>query len=159
MKYILNEIELHPSLNEQDLVKLIYQRTYGPKHILFDIDKSKKYLIEEVKNLPFEKYGTFEISNDLLRVDLHEVNDIEDFFDCLLTTGKSIIGTKEEYEQEIELLIDCIKTNNLNFDIDLIKQLASHNAPVHHSYEYNKNYLPHYRIIRKDLYMHLSRKD
>ena len=36
MKYILKEIELHPLLNEQDLVKLIYQKTlYIPLLINF----------------------------------------------------------------------------------------------------------------------------
>lgn len=157
MKYILSEIKLHPNLNEQDLVKLIYQRTYGPKHILTNLENSKKYLVYEFNNLPSQSYGSYEIGNNLIRVDLKEVKDIDLFFDSLVNTSKTINGTKEEYNSNIELLINCIKENNLNYNIDKIKELASLNQPVHHSDIYNKMYLPHYRIIRKDLYVKLQR--
>ena len=56
MRDILNEIKLHKCLNEQDLVKLIYQRTYGPSHILENLENAKKYLEYEINNLPIDKY-------------------------------------------------------------------------------------------------------
>ena len=63
-----------------------------------------------------------------------------------------INGTKEEYLNNINLLTNYIKENNLNYDINLIYEYARTNQPVHHSLKYNQEYNPHYRLIHKDLY-------
>lgn len=152
MKYILNEIKLHPALNEQDLVKLIYQRTYGPKHILLDINKAKEYLLHEINNQKESNYEDIEISDELIRVNLKNIKNIDSFFDAFLKTSKIINGTKEEYIANINLLVNYIKEHNLNYDINIIYELANTNQPVHHSLKYNQEYNPHYRIIHKDLY-------
>lgn len=152
MKYILKEIELHPLLNEQDLVKLIYQKTYGPSHILLDINKAKQYLLYEINNQKDSSYQDIEISENLIRVSLKNIKNIDSFFDAFLKTSQMIKGTKEEYFNNINLLIKYIKENNLKYDINIIKELASTNSPVHHSLKYNQEYNPHYRLIHKDLY-------
>lgn len=155
MKYILNEINKHPMLNEQDLVKLIYQRTYGPSHILSNLEKSKQYLIYELNNLNESSYQDIEISESLIRVSLNNIKNIDTFFDAFVKTSKMINATKEDYNKNIDLLIKCIKENNLDFNIDTIKDLASENLPVHHSLKYNIAYNPHYRLIHKELYKKL----
>lgn len=149
MKYILNEINTHPSLEEQDLVKLIYQRTYGPRHILTNLEMGRNYLEYECKHLNEKLYGNIEISDTLIRIDLHYVSDLDMFFSKLIETSKNIEGDINLYKTNIELLIKCIKDNNLNFDIERIIELASLNEPIHHSPIYNKLYSPHYRIIDK----------
>lgn len=155
MKYILNEIKLHPLLNEQDLVKLIYQRTYGPKHILLDIKKAKDYLIYEINNPNETNYQDLEISDELIRVNLKSIKNIDSFFNAFLTTSKMINGTKEEYLYNINQLINYIIDNNLKYNINLIKELADTNSPVHHSLIYKQEYNPHYRLIHKKLYKDL----
>ena len=147
MQYILNEINLHSSLNEEDLVKLIYQRVYGPSHILLNIEKGKEYLIQELKILPEEKYNDIEIGGNLIRVSLHNVKNVDTFYDALIKTAKLKQGTIEEYQNEIKLLIKYISSKNLNFDIKYIQELAKENKPIHHSKIYNELYKPHYRII------------
>ena len=156
MKYILNEIKLHPLLKEEDLVKLIYQRIYGPSHILFNIENGRKYLVNELNNLPSIKYDDIEISENIIRISLHNITDINSFFDVLIETANLMNGTFKEYINEINNLVEYIKENNLTFDTDKIILLAKTNQPVHHSKEYNEAYAPHYRIVNKDLYNKLK---
>ena len=158
MQFIQNEINLHPLLKEEDLVKLIYQRVYGPSHILHNIEKAKDYLKLELNNLLKDSYGDIEIGGDLIRVDLNNIKDIDLFFDYLLETAKAKKGTIEEYQNEINILIDYIRENNLKFNVEYIKELAKTNCPVHHSKIYNDEYKPHYRIIDINLYKKLRMK-
>ena len=152
MKYIENEIKIHPNLQEEDLVKLIYQRVYGPSHILNNLEKAKEYLYQEINNLPTYIYDNIEIGGNLIRVDLHYVSDIDSFYDILIKTAQKKKGTAEEYHNEINELINFIKCNKLSFNTDYIMELAKNNKPVHHSNIYNDLYKPHYRIIDLDLY-------
>jgi len=157
MEYILNEIKKHPKLCEEDLIKLIYQRTYGPKHILLNVDRAKQYLISEMNSLSGSIYEDIEIGNNLIRVDLHNVKNIDVFFNAVLKTCEKINGTFEEYKQNYDLLIKTIKDNNLNYDLNKIESLFILNSPIHHSKLYNELYTPHYRIVDKDIYNSLFR--
>ncbi len=148
MKYILEEIKKHPKLNEQDLVKLIYQRNFGPKHIL-ESPKAFDYLMNEVKG---EESGYFEIGNNVIRVYLKEIEDYPLFFEKVLESARKITGNYDDYYKDIENLKHFIIDNKLNYDINLIDELKT-KAPLHHSKAYNEAYDPHYRILDKNTYL------
>ena len=41
--YLKKQIELHPSMQMQDLVKMCYQAVFGMEHMLSDIEKAREY--------------------------------------------------------------------------------------------------------------------
>lgn len=153
MKEILDYINKFPDIEEVDLVKLISQRVFGPSHLLINERCAKEYLFEEIDNsrdtLIKEEY--IPISEDLVQYNLAFVKDKEAFFNKLKLTGESISGNINEFNKEIDKLIELIIDNGLKFDVNRIKSIVTTNEPYRHSFTFNKAYKPHYRVIKKEL--------
>ena len=49
-KYVLEQIERHPSMQPQDLVKLCFQAAFGAEHLLADHKAAREYLENNREN-------------------------------------------------------------------------------------------------------------
>ena len=45
--YLLEQIQMHPALQPQDIWKLCYQAAFGPEHLLNDLQGAREYLEKE----------------------------------------------------------------------------------------------------------------
>ena len=41
--YLTMQMNMHPSIQPQDIVKMCYQATFGAEHLLSDEDNAKRY--------------------------------------------------------------------------------------------------------------------
>ncbi|MBR2891980.1 MAG: hypothetical protein IKC22_06390 [Bacilli bacterium] len=150
--FVKYHLRKYPNMTKQDIIKLIYQETMGPTHIInhMDLNKIKSYILEELNKPKNPNENLYEyIGSNYIRMNIH---------------------TYQKYQLDFDLFLDMfIKSNNefINNDL-LIKNLNQYfessdlkdydYTPVHHSMIYNEQYLPHYRII-KSSYLTLQHKE
>ncbi|MBQ2891449.1 MAG: hypothetical protein IJE45_00995 [Bacilli bacterium] len=143
MLFLKYHLKKYPKMTNQDIIKLIYQETLGPNHIISDQNRVLNYLqkeLEENHNLNNNLYEY--IGTNYVRMDIHKYY---------------------QYFNSLDLFVDLFfKSLSLNQDLSLLKEtlnnflskedLKDYNyLPVSHSDIYRSSYLPHYRIIKSSL--------
>lgn len=143
MLFLKYHLKKYPKMTNQDIIKLIYQETLGPNHIISDQNRVLNYLqkeLEENHNLFNNLYEY--IGTNYVRMDIHKYyqyfNNIDTLFNLFLNSLSP--------NQDLNLLKDTLN-NFLTID-----DLKDYNyLPVSHSDIYKSSYLPHYRIIKSSL--------
>lgn len=149
---ILEHYHKYPKMEICDYLKLIYQNSFGPLHLI-NLDPSKiEYYIEEEKKITInEKEFLESIGNGFSRLHIGKNTNSKELSNKILN---SVV--EENYQQfylKINILIKMIKRkelplkrkNSLKF---IQNYLMEGSKPIHHSLEYNQNYKVHYRVIK-----------
>ncbi len=151
MQYILDFIQRFPSCNEQDLVKVLYQRVFGAAHLLEDRVAAFQSLQKEWKGRTNTqiKEDFIQISDDMLWVNLRAVNDLDAFFAHFVSSAEQTKGSQADYAKLIEQLIQLIQERDLPYDVSAIAAMAATRHTYHHSLDFANKYQPHYRLLLK----------
>jgi len=162
---LLKHYELHPKMQLQDMVKLIYQNEFAGGHLISNEDDSLARLTEEFhrvqqyskdKKIPvaFE-----EIGNGLCRLNLEALQGIEidiatvnRFF---TSTANSVCGSIKTFEEKLNVFKECCKEKALPYQFEEAEAyLSSYKIqgypPVSHSTDYQNAYSPAYRIVKAE---------
>lgn len=150
-KYILRQLETHPAMTAQDIVKLCYQGAYGPGHLLNDIQKAKEYFDKEFADVVPANVPLVENISDLYcRIHFsgwkNTAMPSQWLFTMFLLSADS--AAKDE-----KVLLNCLEAAE-KFISDreyLEKYKASGMTAVHHSEEYRAANHPAYRVVSRDL--------
>lgn len=161
--YLKKQIELHPSMQIQDVVKMCYQAVFGMEHMIADIEKARQFFYEEYAATPADNsIPLYEpISENFCRINLAAWKarnlDADKLFDLFLASGRSHIGgTRFELNDCAKDVEKLIKKGLLPFTVEEWKEYYTtykNNGmlPVHHSEAYRQSEHPAYRLIRKTL--------
>lgn len=159
-KYVLKEIENHPSVQPVDIVKLCYQASFGAEHMLSDLNTAKKYFEMEYaatdsENIPICEY----ISDDVCRINIGGWKAAgfpdDKLFEMFVASakvnedGETLFG---EYLREAEKVITESGVFSLTIWKDFFNGYMKTGGAVHHSEEYRKNEKPAYRIVSSQLF-------
>lgn len=169
---VRNQLSLYPEMTLQDLYKAFFQAEFGPEHILADTTAAGMYLDQELAEkddspIMYEPVGG---DSAFFRVHLCAVQQgkitrdelFSAFVDGALGLGNSesrklgILKDWTDKWKKIESVIKSMDLNIENYDQDkemIDSVLASGNYAVHHSEKFNRLYHPHYRIVRKDIFL------
>jgi uridine kinase len=159
-KILKEQYGLYPKMQPQDFIKLAYQSEFGGGHLIEDEAKSLEYLEKEVRVLQ----GTTQkplweaIGNGFYRLNL----DAPEFQRMDLTTVNRIFilsaqlaqGSRSSFLRKLGEIRDLCSRYPLAFSLEewdrYIEGYRSMGYPVlHHSEVYNREYIPHYRIIHQ----------
>ena len=161
--YLKKQLELHPSMQLQDVVKMCYQAVFGMEHMLTDIEKARQFFYNEYAATPANhSIPLYEpISENFCRVNLAAWKarelDAEKLFELFLASGKYHIGgTRFELNNCAKAVEKIIAQGLLPFSKEEWKEFYvtyKNNGmlPVHHSEAYHQAEHPAYRLIRKTL--------
>ena len=161
--YLKKQIELHPSMQMQDLVKMCYQAVFGMEHMLSDIEKAREYFFLEYNDTPADPcIPLYEpISENFCRVNLAAWKSRnfspEELFKLFIDSAKySVPGTRTDLNNCAKAAEKLIRKGLLNFSLEEWKEyyVAYKNNgmhPVHHSDAYRQAERPAYRLIQKSL--------
>ena len=162
---LLKQYKLYPKMQLIDFIKLIYQNEFAGGHMIEDEMASLRRLKEEYALVEKYFYGPntpdlFEdIGNGLCRINLWgmqktsiNLTTINKFF---VETANSIKGDIESFEYKLEMLRECIIDESLPYlekDLDryIEKYKGKDYPPISHSKIYREEYLPAYRIVKKE---------
>lgn len=163
-QYLRNQIQLHPSMEPQDVYKMMYQAAFGAEHILQEKEAAYAYLkgeFEETK--PSDELLHEQIGEDVCRVNLGAWKQRQLPLEWLF---RMFVGSVEaesrkqgmqeaaaesfqQYEREAK---KAVKEGSFSFSYADFEEYAGnyHQAaphPVHHSEAYRRSEHPAYRLV------------
>ena len=158
-KYLKKEINIHPHMQPQDIVKLCYQAAYGSEHLIKSKDEAKAYLRNECSCLISCDTELIEnISDDICRISLNAwMNNslpIGWLLELFFMSSNENIGSDSRFKENIAAADKIISNSNLDFThlewtqyLDEYMKKGIH--AVHHSDKYRTTENPAYRIINR----------
>ncbi len=159
---IRRELDLFPLCQGQDILKLIYQAAYGPKHADQEPDKLMEWLKQEIAEVAadssFPLLQKIHIHYPFFRLHLGpamfrkiSVEFIHELF--LLSIQHPIPSCPLEWDELVSLALNEIKVNfsqNYSFLVNDMAKLALTGGPYHHSHQFKRMYQPHYRLLSQE---------
>ena len=155
---LLKHYQKYPQMELNDFIKLIYQNSFGPRHMHNPSKEDVlKYLDEEIKVVTNETEIIEDIGNGYVRVYLSKETNIEKLSNDFLNSMNEDTYTETNiriFYRKLNILIKLIKKGSIKLpkkeSINLVNEYLSNGInPVRHTKIYNELYKPHYRVIRK----------
>jgi len=158
--YLEKQIELHPSMQLQDIIKLCYQAVFGPEHMLADVERARIYFMQEYEatqanpDLPLYE----PVSDTYCRVNLGAWKarflEPEKLFQLFVTSATNTSSATEvDFNRCVKGVETIISNDLLPFSLSewqeyyaAYKKNGMH--PVHHSDAYRLAERPAYRLVR-----------
>lgn len=154
--YLLEQIQMHPSVQPRDIVKLCYQAAFGAEHLLQDWEKAKQYLQAEYETTAAEELPLYEcISDEVCRVNLAAWK----FHGLPVEWLFRMFAAAEKKEQREALFLEYLQRAEqtlpklpVKFSMEewqayLLFYQKEGLHPVHHSPQYRACEHPAYRIL------------
>jgi len=138
------QLQLHPSMQPQDMVKLCFQAAYGAEHLLGDITRVRQYFDDEMARISERDGPLVEfIADDVCRVNMavwkkHRLPG-EWLFNLFVESAQERRGNGKE-------IFDAYMKQAEAF-MPMGKEWQGITAPVHHTDIYRENEYPAYRVI------------
>lgn len=155
---LLEHFELYPDMQPQDAVKLVYQHTFGPGHMIRDARKAALMLQQEMASLTSGRKEPLyqSIGNGLCRLNLRPCVekglDSEFILRLFLEAAQSTTATKKELRQNLRVLQKLAEEDETPFeaielDMFMLQYEEKGYPATHHSDAYRAAYAPAYRVV------------
>lgn len=153
--YLCEQLAMHPSMQPQDIVKLLFQAAFGAEHLLTDKDVAFRWLQKE-----FEKIETTDVSEKLYeqiqdkvcRINLREWKrrnmPLSWLFRMFVESASyaNLYGGQELFTKSLQEVEVLIQEGVFDFSMEEWEETAKQ-GPVHHSEIYRQQEKPAYRIV------------
>jgi hypothetical protein len=145
----------YPSMQIQDVYKLIHQAALGSEHAISSIEGARKWMERELAEMgtgPDEPVvDPISADDRIVRVHLRpymaQGGVPETLFDAFLRTANEYRGDRQVLKDYWNTVIDMKYFPFTEMD-GFIKSMQAQNYPaVHHSPEYERLYRPAYRVV------------
>ena len=156
---VFEHIKKYPQAELEDILKLLYQNEFGPKHLAENEIECFKHLSKEMQSIVYnENEQLFEdIGCNAVRLNLKAIPDGTDLNyinKIIVNSANDFCGTNEKLVVKFGLLVVMAQNNEIPFDIERVRKETNEFAkngfkPVSHSKTYNELYAPSYRVISK----------
>ncbi len=156
---VLEHIKKYPEMELQDILKMLFQNEFGPKHLAENEIECFKSLSTEINSIDYnENEELFEdIGCDALRLNLKAIpvgTDLNYINKIIVNSASEFCGTNEKLVVKFGLLVVMAENQEIPFDIERVRDETnafSKNGfkPISHSEVYKQNYSPSYRVISK----------
>jgi hypothetical protein len=157
LKTVKEHLLQYPLMQPQDLIKLLYQRNYGPEHNITDPARSLQQLKEEAQEVKVTAEGPLFISigNAYVRLNLdralHEYT-VEQINDMFVRSAGVVHGSMSQYLEDIKFIQKNFGELKADFTQDDFNEYLSWYRSqaypaVHHTPVYRQTYAPHYRVV------------
>jgi hypothetical protein len=155
--FLIAQLNQHPSIQPQDVVKMCYQAAFGAEHLLTDVEAAKQYFTSEYDSVPTRNIPLYEeISPDFCRVNLSAWKasgmPADWLFELFYLSASAPHGSKELFLEYLSLAEEVVKSGETAFTAAewqaYLKQYKANGMKaVHHSQIYRDNEHPSYRIV------------
>lgn len=156
--YLRQQLDIHPTIESQDIVKMCYQAAYGAEHILSDVSHAKAYFTKEFMETQAENKPIYEpVCHKYCRVNIASWKfrglDPDFLFNMFVSSAVPVEKGHLEFYNFLEQAEKVIEEGNSNIRIDKHKlfiqnYLSQGINPVHHSSRYREIEKPAYRIVK-----------
>jgi hypothetical protein len=162
-----NQLNLYPKSTLQDLYKNFFQDYFGPGHLVDDTTSAGAYLNRELASLE-QTTGTYYeptgYNRNFYRVNLSVIKEgfvsRDVFFDAFIRSVSNLPTiTLEEWKEKWKKIDSVIHAMNLSLAYyaqerdEIFALLEQKKYVLHHSETFSKAYDPHYRIIKREIFL------
>jgi len=161
MLIVRQHLAEYPAMEAQDIVKLLYQSCFGPRHLhqTPNRDQVMRYLASEVKDVDAKRRFVEDIGNGYVRVYLDAVrngylimDDLADMFLQSMRADVDVEQAKQKFLRAVDDVTAMIRTKIISFEdatwtTFVEEYLDGGIRAVHHSRTYKERYHPHYRVV------------
>jgi len=151
-EYIKQQLAIHPSITQQDALKMCFQAAYGAEHLLTDIDKVRDYFVTEFdscqpNDAPLAEF----IAPEVCRVNLAAWKRLELpwewLFNLFVESASVPMATAPEstFFRYVNEWSNFARDNELGLTFSFDENQKP--QPVHHSQQYRDAERPAYRVI------------
>ena len=159
--HFLNQLNMHPSMQYQDVIKLCYQASFGAEHILSDISAARTYLERELNSVePSNEPLAEHISDDVCRINLRAWKKRElpigELFEAFCNSASVNSNSRDAFFTCLEIAERVMGEKKVDFSLNewrgfVNSYLQSGLRAIHHSEKYRELEKPSYRIIKINL--------
>ena len=156
---IFEHLKRYPKQELQDILKMLYQNEFGPKHLASNEIESFKSLSKEIQSITFDSNAELfeDIGYNALRLNLKAIphgTDLNYINKIIVKSANDFCGTNEKLVIKFGLLVVMAENKEIPFDIERVRDETNAFArngfkPISHSDIYKQSYSPAYRVISK----------
>ena len=123
---VIEHIKKYPKAELQDILKMLYQNEFGPKHLAENEIECFKSLSTEINNINYdESEELFEdIGEGALRLNLKAIpveTDLSYINKIIVNSANEFCGTNEKLIVKFGLLVVMAQNNDIPFDIERVR--------------------------------------
>lgn len=151
---LLQQLQMHPSMQSRDVVKLCYQAACGAEHLLSDTAGARAYFEEEYASVPNKDEPLYEqISSHICRVNLgawKRSGMPKEWLFSMFAATRFSGGGREQLPLYLKAAEEVLQENGFNMDAwrTYLAEYRRAGMPVvRHSEIYRKSEQPAYRIV------------
>ena len=127
---ILEHIKKYPQAELQDILKLLYQNEFGPKHLANNEIEAFKSLSKEINSVEFDKNEPLfeDIGDNALRLNLKAIpagTNLNYINKAIINSANEFYGTNEKLVVKFGLLVVMAQNNEIPFDIERAKEVLA----------------------------------
>lgn len=153
---IRSSIQKYPASQPQDIIKLLYQSSFGPAHAIKDAGAAYEWLLSEYRSAQQREGPLLEsIGNGYARLDLHTLdhNGVSPEAAAAWFVQSAVpAGAKDDFAALLFALAEEALPIDMPAFNEFVQQYVALGCPaVHHSLEYSQAYSPAYRVVKEDL--------
>ncbi len=148
----------YPSMQVEDVFKLLYQNEFGCGHMISSHEDSLQRILAEAASLahhPSDQDTAEPIGNGLCRLylsALHHGLSAQTLNRLFVMTANQLRGSAAGFEEKAAVFMSLSRTGHVPFDPALISQKmeeyrAAGYPPMRHSLQYRQAYAPAYRVV------------
>jgi len=157
-------VERYPLMEINDVIKLLYQRSFGCGHIIKNKEKAKSFLLEEFQETISDESTPLveEIGNGFIRVNLARYKamglDPELLFNAFYLSSKEKTKGIGDFLNSVDVFRSMIEEGKLSFSLNefdlYFNKYVDQGVPlVSHSEIYKNMYDPHYRVVNRKYFI------
>ena len=159
---VKEHLAMYPLMQPQDVIKLLYQRNYGPEHMIQNPQQTLNALKEEAQAVTLSSQAPLftPIGNAFVRLNLNRaLHDytVEQVNDMFVRSAGVIHGSMSDFLKDIKLLQRNFDGLTCDFSLDDFNEYlswyrAQAYPSVAHTPIYRQTYDPHYRVVFNNLW-------
>lgn len=161
---LLAHRDRYPRMTLQDWGKLLYQREFGPGHLLRDPERAKEYLRREWETQErTDQVFSEDIGGGLVRVHLAGLTErgMEALWQAFYATAQVPRGSREAFAQALTVLPRLAGAGEIPFSVEDVNAYLDAYAQagypmVSHSEIYRTLYHPAYRVVERDIWREME---
>ena len=164
-RIVLEQSLRYPTMEVDDLFKLIFHAAMGNRHLLLDPEKAKAYLKKEWESVtPSSQEPLIEIVSPdgaWARINLRPFKAkrwaLEDLYLVMLLSARQGKESHERMKRYARYLMEFQESGDIHHSSELLRKTMQslENDPqrvFHHSKKYVQAYRPSYRLVLLDLF-------
>ena len=158
-RLLMEHYQLYPELQIKDIFKFLYQSSFGCEHLAMDLENTIRRIDTEMTKCQLHRGELIEdLDGEFCRVHLDWIKSglsAETLGKLFVLSADSMENGKELLEEKLSVFVEMVNKEKLPFAIDEVKEeigiWREDGYPAcRHSEKYRSNYLPAYRVIKKE---------